>query len=49
MNQKINWGILSTGHIADLFAKAVLESKTGILGAVVSRTSAPADTLRPPP
>jgi predicted dehydrogenase len=45
MNQKINWGILSTGHIADLFAKAVLESKTGILGAVASRTSAPAEAF----
>ncbi|MGH7740117.1 MAG: Gfo/Idh/MocA family protein [bacterium] len=38
MNQKVNWGLLSTGHIAGHFAQAVLESKTGILGAVASRT-----------
>ncbi|HVM32585.1 MAG TPA: Gfo/Idh/MocA family oxidoreductase [bacterium] len=43
MNRKINWGILSTGHIAELFAKAVLESKTGILGAVASRQPAQAE------
>jgi predicted dehydrogenase len=45
MKQKINWGILSTGHIADLFAKAVLESKTGILGAVASRSPAKAESF----
>jgi predicted dehydrogenase len=45
MKQKINWGILSTGHIADLFAKAVLESKTGILGAVASRSPAQAESF----
>jgi predicted dehydrogenase len=38
MKRKVNWGILSTGHIAQLFAEAVLESETGILGAVASRT-----------
>jgi predicted dehydrogenase len=45
MKQKINWGILSTGHIARLFAEAVLESKTGILGAVASRTLPPAQAF----
>ena len=45
MNQKINWGILSTGHIAQLFAQAVLESKTGILGAVASRSLSQAEAF----
>ncbi len=38
MNPKLNWGILSTGRIAQVFAHAVLESKTGRLAAVGSRT-----------
>ena len=33
----MNWGILSTGRIAGVFAQAVLESKTGRLAAVGSR------------
>ena len=31
------WGILSTGHIAKVFAQSVLQSKTGRLAAVGSR------------
>ena len=37
MRSKINWGILSTGHIAGVFAKGVHDSKTGTLAAVGSR------------
>jgi len=35
---RLNWGILSTGRIAGTFAKSVLESKTGRLAAVGSRS-----------
>lgn len=37
MNSKIGWGILSTGHIARVFAQSILQSKTGRLAAVGSR------------
>lgn len=39
---KIQWGILSTGRIAGIFAEGVLKSKTGLLTAVGSRAIAPA-------
>ncbi|HEY5037598.1 MAG TPA: Gfo/Idh/MocA family oxidoreductase [bacterium] len=38
MKSKLNWGILATGHIAEVFAKGLRESKTGTLVAVGSRT-----------
>jgi predicted dehydrogenase len=36
--KRINWGILSTGRIAGIFAEGVLKSKTGRLAAVGSRS-----------
>jgi len=42
MNDKLNWGIIGTGGIAHRFAKSLLESKTGRLVAVGSRTESPA-------
>ncbi len=44
-NQKVRWGILSTGRIAGLFAEGVLGSKTGRLTAVGSRTLGSAKTF----
>src|SRR5258708_4272011 len=41
-NQKVRWGILSTGRIAGIFAEGVLKSKTGRLAAVGSRSKASA-------
>jgi predicted dehydrogenase len=38
MTRKIHWGILSTGNIARTFAEAVLQSRTGRLIAVASRS-----------
>ena len=38
MNNKLNWGIIGTGGIAHRFAKGLLESKTGHLAAVGSRS-----------
>jgi len=38
MKSKINWGILSTGNIAAKFAQGVLDSQTGRLAAVGSRS-----------
>ncbi len=38
----IRWGILSTGHIAGIFAQGVQRSKTGVLAAVASRSLGPA-------
>jgi predicted dehydrogenase len=37
MNPKFRWGVLSTGRIAVVFAKAVGESRTGTVAAVASR------------
>ena len=37
MNPKFRWGVLSTGRIAVVFAKAVGESRTGTVVAVASR------------
>ena len=42
MEQRLGWGILSTGNIARQFATGVVASKTGALVAVGSRTSATA-------
>jgi predicted dehydrogenase len=39
MEQKLNWGILSTGRIARWFATALATSRTGRLVAVGSRTA----------
>jgi predicted dehydrogenase/diketogulonate reductase-like aldo/keto reductase len=39
----LNWGILSTGSIAQTFARALAQSKTGKLVAVGSRTQANAE------
>lgn len=38
MKSKLNWGILSTGNIAAKFAQGVLDSQTGQLAAVASRS-----------
>ncbi|MDW8364718.1 MAG: Gfo/Idh/MocA family oxidoreductase, partial [Abditibacteriales bacterium] len=43
MNDKLNWGILGTGRIAQTFAKAVINSNTGKLVAVGSRTQEAAE------
>jgi predicted dehydrogenase/aryl-alcohol dehydrogenase-like predicted oxidoreductase len=43
MSDKLRWGILSTGSIAGVFAKAVAESKRGQLVAVASRSQESAD------
>lgn len=40
---QLNWGILSTGRIAGIFAQGVSRSKYGRLAAVGSRTQASAD------
>ena len=42
MDTKLNWGIIGTGGIAHRFAKSLLESKTGRLAAVGSRSEADA-------
>ena len=39
---KLRWGIISTGSIAHKFARGVLQSQTGELAAVASRTEAKA-------
>ena len=36
---KLRWGIISTGAIAHKFARGVLRSETGFIGAVASRTA----------
>lgn len=43
MNQRLGWGILSTGRIAGIFATGVARSQLGRLVAVGSRTQASAD------
>lgn len=43
MTTKLKWGILGTGTIANTFAKSLLQSQTGILRAVGSRTAASAE------
>lgn len=42
-DQKIRWGILSTGAIAKTFARNLPASKTGVLHAVASRDQSTAD------
>ncbi|MDB6169540.1 MAG: oxidoreductase [Verrucomicrobia bacterium] len=43
MSSPLNWGILSTGRIAGIFATGVSRSKLGRVAAVGSRTQAAAD------
>src|SRR5438876_6893336 len=43
--EKLNWGILATGAIAEKFAKGVIGSSTGKLVAVGSRTKEKADAF----
>lgn len=43
MDTRLNWGILSTGRIARMFATALATSRTGRLAAVGSRTRAAAE------
>lgn len=38
MNNKLKWGIIGTGAIARQFAKGLIESKTGYLAAIGSRS-----------
>lgn len=38
MTEQLNWGIISTGHIAHTFAKALQHCDTGRLAAVASRS-----------
>ncbi len=45
MADKLKWGIISTGRIAGVFAKALMDSKTGELLAVASRTQKSADSF----
>jgi predicted dehydrogenase/aryl-alcohol dehydrogenase-like predicted oxidoreductase len=45
MPQKINWGILGAGAIADAFAKGLATSQTGVLHAVGSRSKEKANTF----
>jgi predicted dehydrogenase len=45
MKDKLNWGILSTGHIAHAFARGVANSKRSRLAAVGSRTEGSAQTF----
>ncbi|MEI8340569.1 MAG: Gfo/Idh/MocA family oxidoreductase [Verrucomicrobiota bacterium] len=42
MDNKLNWGIIGTGGIAHRFAKSLLQSKTGHLAAVGSRSESAA-------
>jgi len=43
MAEKLNWGIIGTGHIATSFARGVAHSRTGALVAVGSRRQESAD------
>lgn len=43
MSQKLKWGIIGAGTIANTFAKGVLESQSGELLAIGSRAQASAD------
>ncbi len=43
MTEKLTWGILGTGNIANTFARGLASSQTGTLLAVGSRTQASAD------
>src|SRR4051812_9399938 len=45
MPERIRWGILGTGNIAGVFAKALPSTRTGRLVAVGSRTAASAETF----
>jgi len=43
MKDRLQWGILGTGHIAGVFADSLAESKTGDLLAIASRSQETAD------
>jgi len=45
MNNKLNWGIIGTGQIANRFAQSLPESETGRLVAVGSRSEASASAF----
>ena len=45
MADRLSWGILATGYIAEVFAKAVAESRTGKAVAVGSRSLAKAEAF----
>jgi len=45
MNDKLLWGIISTGSIARTFARGLAESKTGRLLAIASRTAETAEAF----
>lgn len=45
MSKTLRWGIIGTGSIAHIFARGIVESKTGTLVAVGSRTQEAADTF----
>jgi len=45
MNDKVRWGILSTGRIAGAFARALPHSETGVAAAVASRDIKKAETF----
>src|SRR5690349_21853629 len=43
MSEKLAWGIMGTGKIANIFARGLARSQTGYLHAVGSRTQEAAD------
>src|SRR4051812_18534266 len=45
MDQKLRWGILSTGAIAKTFARGLKSSQTSVLHAVASRSQEKADAF----
>ncbi len=45
MTERLRWGIVSTGRIAGVFARALKASRTGTLAAVAGRTQASADAF----
>ncbi|MBL4575110.1 MAG: Gfo/Idh/MocA family oxidoreductase, partial [Opitutaceae bacterium] len=45
MTTKLNWGIIGTGNISSTFAKGIINSTTGQLTSISSRTKASADTF----
>jgi len=45
MTTKLNWGIIGTGNISNTFAQGILNSNTGQLVAIASRTKESADAF----
>lgn len=45
MEKKINWGLLGTGNIAHIFARALASSKTSQIYAVGSRNDSTANAF----